>query len=102
MNTPETQPGGSLKPVGSASVASRAAKNEIENAINRLETVAARCRATMRGKEWTRREHDADIISLEVVPALRRAIWVMPNTKTQRRRATEQQMQTERATRRPL
>jgi hypothetical protein len=28
--------------------------------------------------------------------------FLVPNAKTQRRRATEQQMQTERATRRPL
>jgi hypothetical protein len=80
----EERASGSSQAPGSASVASRAAKNEIENAINRLKTVAARCRATMRGKEWTRREHDADIISLEVVPALRRAIWVMPNNRGQR------------------
>ena len=33
----------------------------------------------MMGKEWTRRDHDADIIQLEVIPALRRALWVMPN-----------------------
>jgi hypothetical protein len=64
-----------------ASSPQKAAKNEISNAILRLETVAARCRHTMMGKEWTRRDHDADIIELEVIPALRRAIWVMPNAE---------------------
>ena len=65
----------------SASPGAIAAKNEILNAITRLETVAERCRHTMMGKEWTRRDHDADIIQLEVIPALRRALWVMPNDK---------------------
>ena len=68
----------------SASPGAIASKNEILNAITRLETVADRCRHTMMGKEWTRRDHDADIIQLEVIPALRRALWVMQNVPDQR------------------
>ena len=55
----------------------KAAKTEIANAILRLETVGFRCRHALMGKEWTQRNFDADIIELEVIPALRRAIWVM-------------------------
>lgn len=42
-----------------------------EEVIKRLETVARRLRHTLKGKEWTRRTLDADIIQNEIIPSLR-------------------------------
>jgi len=70
------------------SVALRAARYEIEQAISRLETVEYRLEQCLKSKDWTRRMADAEIIALEVIPMLRRAMTVMPPNDPDQRPAT--------------
>lgn len=43
---------------------------EIAQCIRRLTTVAFRITCAQRGEEWTKRQHDADIITKEIIPVL--------------------------------
>ena len=54
--------------------AGSAITSEATEAIRRLKTVSFRLRQTQMGEAWTRREYDADIIDLEVIPALQRVL----------------------------
>ena len=65
--------------------AGSAISHEIRHAIERIETVGFRLRQTQRGKEWTRREYDSDILNLEVIPMLRRALLHLPNPASEPR-----------------
>ena len=46
--------------------------SELLEAIKRLATVSRRIRAPLRGRDWTAREHDAQIIETEILPVLER------------------------------
>lgn len=48
-----------------------AGKASLDPLVRRLETVSFRLRQTQRGKKWTRRDHDADILDNEIIPVMR-------------------------------
>jgi hypothetical protein len=48
--------------------------SEGSEVLRRLETVSYRLRQTLRGKDWTSRNWDADTIDNEVMPAIEKMI----------------------------
>lgn len=71
----------------SKTIAERAAIREIVQAISRAETVGKRLRHSLMGRAYTIRNHDADIVELEIIPHLRRALMHLPGAT--RRPSTE-------------
>jgi hypothetical protein len=57
-------------------------QKELLQCVKRLETVAYRLRQTLRGEEWTRREHDAAIIEDEVISVLKDLSGTHPEGKS--------------------
>jgi hypothetical protein len=76
MNPEQSVDGDVLAP---STVGQFAAAHEIRQAIARAETCARRLRYTLRGEAWTCRNSDAEILELEIIPALRRALIHLPN-----------------------